>query len=101
MPVKIEQTQLLLQTARARSGVGQVEIGRYDVALELARRFGDRLAEAQLYEQRAHDRMAAGQSEGVTQDLAASAALFTTLGATADVQRVAAFGEGLSAGPTA
>jgi tetratricopeptide (TPR) repeat protein len=88
MPVKIEQTELLLQTARARSGVGLVEFERYERALELARQFGDRLAEAQLYEQRARDRINAGQATQVASDLTAAAALFKTLGAEADQQRV-------------
>ena len=92
MPVKIEQTELLLQTARARSGVGRVEFERYERALELARQFGDRLAEAQLYEQRARDRIAAGQgaagSSAAGEDLASAANIFDALGATAHLQRV-------------
>ena len=88
MPVKIEQTELLLQTARARSGVGFVEFERYERALELARQFGDRLAEAQLYEQRAGDRIAAGESDMTGEDLSRAAGLFESLGATAHLQRI-------------
>ena len=88
MPVKIEQTELLLQTARARSGVGRVEFERYERALELARQFGDRLAEAGLYEQRASDRIAAGQTEAAVEDLSRAAAVLDELGATAHLHRV-------------
>ena len=88
MPVKIEQTELLLQTARARSGVGSVEFERYKRALELARQFGDRLAEAQLYEQRARDRIEAGQAEMTGEDLSRAATLFETFGAAAHLQRI-------------
>jgi tetratricopeptide (TPR) repeat protein len=88
MPVKIEQTELLLQTARARSGVGRVEFERYERALELARQFGDRLAEAELYEQRASDRIAAGQTEAAVEDLSRAAAVLNELGATAHLERV-------------
>jgi tetratricopeptide (TPR) repeat protein len=88
MPVKIEQTELLLQTARARSGVGRVEFERYERALELARQFGDRLAEAQLYEQRARDRIAGGQGETSADDVRAAAAIFESLGAAAHLERV-------------
>lgn len=88
MPVKIEQTELLLQTARSRAGVGQIEFERYERALELARQFGDRLAEGQLHEQRARDRIAAGQQAHVGTDLVRAAALFEELGATAHLRRV-------------
>ena len=88
MPVKIEQTELLLQTARARAGVGHVEFERYERALELARQIGDRLAEGQLHEQRALDRIAAGQGAKVGDDLARAAELYETLGANAHLQRV-------------
>jgi tetratricopeptide (TPR) repeat protein len=88
MPVKIEQTELLLQTARARSGVGRVEFERYERALELARQFGDRLAEAQLHEQRARDRIEAGEGELTGEDLSQAATLFESLGAAAHLQRV-------------
>ena len=88
MPVKIEQTGLLLQTARARSGVGSVEFERYERAIELARQFGDRLAVAQLYEQRAGDRVAAGQDEVARADLFEAARLYDELGAEAHSQRV-------------
>jgi tetratricopeptide (TPR) repeat protein len=88
MPVKIEQTELLLQTARARSGVGRVEFEHYERALELARQFGDRLAEAQLYEQRARDRIESGQGEKAGEDLSSAATLFESLGAVAHLQRV-------------
>ncbi len=88
LPVKIEQTELLLQTARARSGVGRVEFERYERALELARQFGDRLAEAQLYEQRARDRIDAGQGAATGEDLSRAASLYETLGAAAHQQRV-------------
>ena len=88
MPVKIQQTELLLQTARARSGEGRVEFERYERALELARQFGDRLAEAQLYERRAHDRIDAGQTDLARDDLSAAARSFSALGATADVAQV-------------
>jgi class 3 adenylate cyclase/tetratricopeptide (TPR) repeat protein len=88
MPVKIEQTELLLQTARARSGVGSVEFERYEQALALARQFGDRLAEAQLYEQRAGDRLAAGQVDAVGDDLDLALSLFERLGARADTERI-------------
>lgn len=88
MPVKIQQTELLLQTARSRAGVGQVEFERYERALELARQFGDRLAEGQLHEQRARDRIAAGQQATIGDDLARAAALFETLGARAHLDRV-------------
>lgn len=88
MPVKIEQTELLLQTARSRAGVGQVEFERYERALELARQFGDRLAEGQLHEQRARDRIAAGQQDLIGDDLSRASALFEELGATAHLTRV-------------
>jgi tetratricopeptide (TPR) repeat protein len=88
MPVRIEQTELLLQTARARSGVGRVEFERYERALELAINFGDRLAEAQLYEQRARDRIDAGQGEMTRDDLVRAATLFQTLGAAAHLERI-------------
>jgi tetratricopeptide (TPR) repeat protein len=90
LPVKIEQTDLLLRTARARSGVGEIEIARYDRAIELARQFGDRLVEAQLYEQRAQDRIAAGQGVLATGDLEHAAAMFEALGATPHTERVEA-----------
>ena len=90
MPVKIEQTELLLQTARARSGVGSVEFERYERAIELASQFGDRLAVAQLYEQRAGDRMTAGQVEVAGTDLREAAARYDKLGAEAHRQRVEA-----------
>ena len=96
MPVRIEQTELLLQTARARGGVGSVEFERYERALELARQFGDRLAEAQLYEQRAGDRVAAGQGEAVGDDLGRAESLFEDLGASADLERVRQLQESLS-----
>jgi tetratricopeptide (TPR) repeat protein len=88
MPVKIQQTELLLQTARSRAGVGRVAFERYERALELARQFGDRLAEGQLHEQRARDRIASGQTANVGDDLARAAALFETLGASAHLQRI-------------
>ena len=88
MPVRIEQTQLLLQTARSRTGVGSVEWGRYERALELARQYGDRLVEAELFEQRAGDRIAAGQEAIADDDLAHAEALYEELGAVADLQRI-------------
>lgn len=88
MPVKIEQTELLLQTARARSGIGSVEFERYERALDLSRHVGDRLAEAQLYEQRANDRIGAGQSELVGADIERAATIYASLGAAADLQRL-------------
>jgi tetratricopeptide (TPR) repeat protein len=89
LPVKVQQTELLLQTARARGGVGEIEVARYDRAIELARQFGDRLAEAQLFEQRARDRIAAGQGALAVSDLEQAQAMFETLGATAHLRRVA------------
>ncbi len=88
MPVKLEQTEILLQAARARTGVGQVEFERYERALELARQFGDRLAEAELYEQRARDRIDAGQGEIAGDDLSRAVGLYDTIGARADLERV-------------
>jgi class 3 adenylate cyclase/tetratricopeptide (TPR) repeat protein len=96
MPVKIEQTELLLQTARARTGVGHVEFERYERTLETARAVGDRLAEAQIYEQRAGDRLEAGQEEAAAGDLVQAQRLFETLGAQADLQRVREMAASLS-----
>ena len=101
MPVKIEQTELLLQTARSQSGVGKVEFERYERALELARQFGDRLAEAQLHEQRARDRISAGQVTAITEDLDRAAALFEALGAAAHLKRVRDFRANLGGRATA
>ncbi len=81
MPVRIEQTHILLQAARARAGVGRVEFERYERALELARHVGDRLAEGELYRQRAEDRVHAGQLEAARADLARSAEIFAEIGA--------------------
>ena len=69
-------------------GVGRVEFERYERALELARQFGDRLAEAQLYEQRARDRIDAGQGAATGEDISRAASLYETLGADAHQQRV-------------
>ncbi|MDQ3096913.1 MAG: hypothetical protein M3Q61_01930, partial [Chloroflexota bacterium] len=88
MPLTIERTELLLQSARSRSGVGRVEFERYERALELARQFGDRLAEAQLYEQRAGDRIAAGQGVTAREDLSRAADLLEAVGATPHLQHV-------------
>jgi tetratricopeptide (TPR) repeat protein len=87
LPVKVEQTELLLQTARARGGVGEIEVARYDRAIELARQFGDRLAEAQLFEQRAQDRIAAGQGALAVADLKQALAMFDIIGANAHSSR--------------
>lgn len=88
MPLTVERTELLLQSARSRSGVGGVDFERYERALELARQFGDRLAEAQLYEQRAGDRIAAGQGVTAREDLAMAATLLEAVGATPHLQHV-------------
>ncbi len=88
MPVKLEQTALLLQAARAQAGVGHVEFERYERAIELARQFGDRLAEAQLHMQRARDRLTAGQRDGVGDDLTRAARILEGLGATAHLRQV-------------
>ena len=96
MPVKVEQTELLLQTARAGAGTAQLDLRRYDKALELARQFGDRLAEAQLYEQRARDRSRTGQDELVEGDLERAQALFEDIGGSAHVRRVQELRQGLS-----
>jgi class 3 adenylate cyclase/tetratricopeptide (TPR) repeat protein len=88
MPLTIQRTELLLQSARARSGVGQVEFERYERALELARQFADPLVEAQLYEQRAADRIAAGQGAFAREDLARAAELLAKVGATPHLEHV-------------
>lgn len=88
MPVKIEQTQLLLQAARAQAGVGHIEFDRYERVIELARQIGDRLAEGQLLQQRAQDRIHAGQTDLARGDLARAAAVFEALDATAHVRQV-------------
>jgi tetratricopeptide (TPR) repeat protein len=90
MPVRIEQAELLLQTARARSGVGVVDFERYERTLELAREVGDRLAEAEIYEQRAGDRLQAGQNEAAGDDLAQATRLYELIGARADLERIRA-----------
>jgi hypothetical protein len=88
MPLTIERTELLLQSARARTGVGHVEFERYERALELARQFGNPLAEAQLYEQRALDRIAAGQSAVARDDLSKATTLLLSVGATPHLEHV-------------
>jgi hypothetical protein len=88
MPLTIQRTELLLQSARARSGVGQVEFERYERALELARQFADPLVEAQLYEQRAADRIAAGQGAFAREDLARAADLLAAVGAAPHLEHV-------------
>ncbi len=87
MPVKVEQTELMLQAARARAGVGHVEFERYERALELARHVGDRLAEGELYRQRAEDRLHAGQREAARDDLGRSAAIFAEIGAESNLRQ--------------
>ena len=65
-----------------------MEFERYERAVELARPFGDRLAEAQLYEQRAGDRIAAGQGVTAREDLSRAADLLEAVGATPHLQHV-------------
>ena len=101
MPLKIEQTQLFLQTARAELGVGQVEFERYERVLELARRIGDRLAEGQLFEQRAHDQLRRDQIDQARLDLERAAAVFEDVGAAAHLRRVRERERSLAAPPAA
>lgn len=97
MPVKIEQTELLLQAARAQAGVGHVEFDRYERVIELARSIGDRLVEGQLLRQRAEDRIRAGQSAEARADLARASAIFEALGATPHLLRAQELDAGLAA----
>lgn len=90
VPVKVEQAELLLASARAQSGSGAYAFEHYDRALELARQLDDRFAQAELLEQRARDRIASGDSEEAQRDLQSAVAILEELGAGPDLARVRA-----------
>ena len=82
VPVKIEQSRALLESARARTGDVPPSFDKFERALELARETADRLAEGEILRQRARDWLAANEPlEAVLGDLEASERVFAALDA--------------------
>jgi tetratricopeptide (TPR) repeat protein len=88
VPVKVQQAELLLASARARTGSGIWAFEHYEHALELARRVDDRFAQAELFEQRARDRIASGNPGLALPDLESAAQIFAQLQAKPDLERI-------------
>lgn len=82
VPVKVAFGQVLLDSAKARSGGTAPTFERYDEALDLAESTGDRIAVAELLRQRARDRALAGHEwELADRDYEESARVFEVLAA--------------------
>jgi tetratricopeptide (TPR) repeat protein len=86
VPVKIEQSRALLESARARTGEVPPSFEAFERALELARETGDRLAEGEILRQRARDRLDANEPpETALGDFEASERIFAALDSRPDL----------------
>jgi class 3 adenylate cyclase/tetratricopeptide (TPR) repeat protein len=82
VPVRIELSRALLNSARAAAGLGEPSVEGFERAAELARAIGDRLSEGEVLRQRARHRLrTSGDREAALNDFLAAERLFDTLGA--------------------
>lgn len=82
VPVRIELSRALLDSARAAAGLAEPSVVGFERAIGLARGIGDRLSEAEVLRQRArHGLRTSGDGEEVLGDLLEAERLFEALGA--------------------
>ncbi len=82
VPVKIELSRALLDSARAAAGLAEPSVEGFERAAGLARAIGDRLSEAEVLRQRARHRLrTSGDSDAALGDFLEAERLFDALGA--------------------
>jgi class 3 adenylate cyclase/tetratricopeptide (TPR) repeat protein len=82
VPVRIELSRALLDSARAAAGLAEPSLEGFERAAALARAIGDRLSEAEVLRQRARHRLrTSGDSQAALSDFSEAERLFEALGA--------------------
>lgn len=82
VPVRIELSRALLDSARAAAGLAEPSVAGFERAVGLARGIGDRLGEAEVLRQRARHRLrTSGDGDAALSDFLEAERLFEALGA--------------------
>jgi tetratricopeptide (TPR) repeat protein len=88
VPVRIELSRALLDSARAAAGLAEPSVDGFERAAELARAIGDRLSEGKVLRQRARHRLrTGGEIEPALTDFSEAERLFEALEARPNLAR--------------